>query len=166
MADSPFLLTPEEQEAWERAQGALLPGPQALRMPDLNAVPGGGAIPRAPRPAPARPVRNNTFGGAMGWNDGSAFAGGGFNMAQAMAGQQGSHLAGMINQVQNAIADENDSRVSQERERRRQEHEKELLRIQQEYALQRLREEREAIRQQRIANDRASGVLFSSTWAN
>lgn len=62
-------------------------------------------------------------------NHGSEFARGGFNMAQAMAGQQGSHLGGMIGQVQQALGDEHDSRVAQERERRRMEHEKELMRM-------------------------------------
>lgn len=57
---------------------------------------------------------------------------GGFNMAGMMAGQQGAHLAGMINQAQGAIQNENESRVAQERERRRMEHEKEMLRMQME----------------------------------
>lgn len=55
---------------------------------------------------------------------------GGFNMAGMMAGQQGAHLAGMINQAQDAIAAENQSRVAQQRELRRLEHEKEMLRMQ------------------------------------
>jgi hypothetical protein len=66
----------------------------------------------------------------MAWNDGSQHALGGFNMAQAMVGQQGSHLAGMINQAQDAWQKEHDSRVAQERERRRMEHEKEMMRMQ------------------------------------
>jgi hypothetical protein len=37
-------------------------------------------------------------------------------MAQAHAQQQGSHLAGMANQVQNALSAEHDSRVAQMRE--------------------------------------------------
>lgn len=52
-----------------------------------------------------------------------------FNMAQSMAGQQGAHLAGMANQLNNALQDEHDSRVAQMREMQRQEHEKELMRM-------------------------------------
>lgn len=50
------------------------------------------------------------------------FAIGGMNMAQAMAGQQGGHLAGMANQAMGAIAQENASRVAQSRERARMQH--------------------------------------------
>ena len=79
------------------------------------------------------------------FNDqGYGFALGGFNTAGTMAGQQGAHLAGMINQTQDAIAAENQSRVAQERERRRMEHEKELMRMQLEQ--QRLNEEGNRIR--------------------
>lgn len=46
--------------------------------------------------------------------------------------QQFAHLHGMSNQVMGAISDENDSRVAQARELRRQEHEKELMRMQME----------------------------------
>lgn len=52
-----------------------------------------------------------------------------FNMAQAIAGQHGAHLGGMANQINQAMQDENDSRVAQMRERQRQEHEKELMRM-------------------------------------
>lgn len=46
--------------------------------------------------------------------------------------QQAAHLQGMASQAMNAIGDENDSRVAQARELRRQEHEKELMRMQME----------------------------------
>jgi len=46
--------------------------------------------------------------------------------------QQAAHLQGMANQAMGAIGDENDSRVAQARELRRQEHEKELMRMQME----------------------------------
>lgn len=55
------------------------------------------------------------------------FAIGGMNMAQAMAGQQGGHLAGMANQAMGAIQRENDSRVAQHREHRQRQHEKDML---------------------------------------
>lgn len=64
------------------------------------------------------------------YEDGSEFVRGGYNMAQAHAMQQGAHLAGMANQVQNALSAEHDSRVAQMREMRRMEHEKEMLRMQ------------------------------------
>lgn len=86
----------------------------------------------------------------MAINHGNNFAIGGFNAAGVMAGQQGAHLAGMINQAQNAIQAENESRVAQERERRRMEHEKELMRMQMEQQerqaqlLQRLQAQRES----------------------
>lgn len=168
MDGGPFLLTPEEQEAWVREQrGQLLDPPQAGLMPDPNPpLPGGGALQRPPAGGAPRRGRPSPsfFGGSMFSDNGLNLARGGFNLAQIGAGQQGAHLGGMIGQVQQAISDENDSRVAQERERRRQEHEKELLRLQQEYALQRLQAEREIMRQQRIAADRANGVLWSSTW--
>lgn len=52
-----------------------------------------------------------------------------FSMAQSITGQQGAHLGGVIGRVQQALGDEHDSRVAQERERRRMEHEKELMRM-------------------------------------
>jgi hypothetical protein len=56
-------------------------------------------------------------------NHGFDFARGGFNTAQAMAGQQGSHLAGMIGQVNKAVDSENDTRVAKARELTRMQHE-------------------------------------------
>lgn len=131
MAGGPFLLTPEEQEAWEREQREQREDPlEVLRRNINNPVPAG-APPRPPENrAPDRPRPSPSFfGGQMFSNNGSEFARGGFNTAQAMAGQQGSHLGGMIGQVQQALGDEHDSRVAQERERRRMEHEKELMRM-------------------------------------
>lgn len=52
-----------------------------------------------------------------------------FNLSQSMVGQQGAHLAGMATQAMSAYGDEHDSRVAQMREMRRQEHEKELMRM-------------------------------------
>jgi hypothetical protein len=66
-------------------------------------------------------------------------------MAQAHAQQQGAHLAGMANQVQNALSAEHDSRVAQMREQARMEHQKELLRMQME--AKRKEQEGEMIRQ-------------------
>lgn len=51
---------------------------------------------------------------------------GGFNMAQAMGGQQAGNLQGMANDVMGAINQENQSRVAQQREQQRMQHEKDL----------------------------------------
>lgn len=48
-------------------------------------------------------------------------------MAGMGAAAQGAHLGNMINQTMDAIGDENSSRVAQEREARRMQHEKDML---------------------------------------
>jgi hypothetical protein len=63
---------------------------------------------------------------------------GGFNMGQMMAGQQGNHLAGMINQTTGAIGKENDSRVAQQREMRRMDHEINLKKMELDAILKRI----------------------------
>lgn len=81
---------------------------------------------------------------------------------------QANSLQGMINQTTNAWQDENDSRVAQAREMRRMEHEKEMERMRQETILRRLQMEQgmdaQRMRMDRIAKDRANGVLFSTNW--
>lgn len=77
----------------------------------------------------------------MAWQDGGNFAMGGFNMAQAMAAQQGGHLAGMINQTTEAIQRENESRVAQMREERRREHERQMKQMEIDAMLKRLEQE-------------------------
>lgn len=79
----------------------------------------------------------------MAWNDGSNFAMGGFNMAQAMAGQQGGHLAGMANQTMAAIQRENESRVAQAREATRMGHEQGMFQQQMELERMRLENQRQ-----------------------
>lgn len=102
------------------------------------------------------------------WNDGSAFANAGAGAAMFGAGNQAGHLAGMINQASNAWGNELDSRVAQNREMRRMQHEKDMERMRQEAVLKRLQMEqemmREQMRQQRIAADRANGVIYSTKW--
>lgn len=71
---------------------------------------------------------------------------GGFNMAQALAGQQGDRLAGVANQIGAAIANENASRVAQSREQNRMAHESGLA--QQQMELERMRLENDRIRNQ------------------
>lgn len=109
----------------------------------------------------------------MPWGNGWENAVSGFNLAQAFAGQQASHLAGMYGQLGSALQDENDSRVAQEREFRRQEHEKSLLGARSNAELQmlieRLRHERWMAERQaqmsREMSDRQQGVLFSTEWS-
>lgn len=55
---------------------------------------------------------------------------------------QGSHLGGMINQVQGVIQRENDSRVAQAREMRRMEHEKAMKRMELDAMLARIQQAR------------------------
>lgn len=80
-------------------------------------------------------------------------------------GQQAGHLQGMINQATSAIQDENDSRVAQAREARRQEQE---YRMQMDSLLVRLQHERfmaaRALQAQKEAADRARGMTYNSEW--
>lgn len=71
---------------------------------------------------------------------------GGYNMAQAHAGQQGGHLAGMANQAMAAINAENQSRVAQMREMRRMEHERQMKQMEINALIQRLEMEQKAAR--------------------
>lgn len=66
---------------------------------------------------------------------------GGFNAAQAMTGQQGNHMAGMLNQTMGAINAENERRVALSREMRRMEHEREMEQMRINALLQRLQAE-------------------------
>ena len=78
-------------------------------------------------------------------------------MAGMMGAQQGNALQNMISQTTDAWRDEHDSRVSQNREMRRMEHEKDIERMRIEAMLQRLQAE-----QQRTSGPRplASGEGF------
>ena len=79
--------------------------------------------------------------------------------------QQAAHLQGMANQAMGAIGDENDSRVAQAREARRQEQE---YRMQMDALLVRLQHERfmaaRAMQAQKEAADRARGMTYNSEW--
>lgn len=122
----PFLLTEEEQEAENRRQMAAFAND--ARGQNILAGAGVGVPPRPNPPAappPGRPViRSSLFHSAPRADMKDVF-----NMGQAMVGQQGSHLAGMATQAMSAYGDEHDSRVAQMREMRRQEHEKQLMRM-------------------------------------
>jgi hypothetical protein len=64
-------------------------------------------------------------------------------MAGAMGAQQGNALQNMITQTTNAWQDEHDSRVSQNREARRMQHEKDVEQMRIEAMLKRLDAERQ-----------------------
>ena len=89
-------------------------------------------------------------------------------MAGMMGAQQGNALQNMISQTTDAWRDEHDSRVSQNREMRRMQHEKDIERMRIDAMLKRLEMEkdqmRDQMRGQRIAADRKSGVLHSTNW--
>jgi hypothetical protein len=82
--------------------------------------------------------------------------------------EQFAHLGNMSNQVMNAWGDENDSRVAQMRELRRQQHEKDLMAMRTQELLARLQSERflaaKQMQMQQRAADKASGTLYSSEW--
>jgi len=74
--------------------------------------------------------------------------------------EQGQHLAGMVNQVNQAYQDENDSRVVQEREMRRMAHERDMESMRQESLLRRLAVEQEERNKDRILQKQLqSGVI-------
>jgi hypothetical protein len=146
-AGSPFLEPPEEgalRDFGRPRRNVVRPAEEEREGNPFLAQPEEGALRDLGRPEPRR-ANNFVRGVNMGWNDGMDFAIGGHNMAQAHAQQQGSHLAGMANQVQNALSAEHDSRVAQMREQARMEHQKELLRMQME--AKRKEQEGEMIRQ-------------------
>jgi len=72
---------------------------------------------------------------------------------------QAQHLGGMVDDVQNAYQDENDSRVAQLREQRRMEHETEMEAMRQEALLQRLAaEQQEREKDRMLQKQLTSGV--------
>lgn len=124
MQDSPFLLSEEEQEEENRAQREAFAEAQQAALE--------GRPPRPPKPA-GRPrgafVRPAFSTGAVPMmNHGAS---GAYHAAIGSA-QQGKALGDMISQTMAAHQDENDSRVSQEREYRRMMHEQEIERMRQE----------------------------------
>lgn len=151
MAGGPFLLSAEEQDERNRQEMAAF-----------------GAADPQPQPPPQR-VRP-TLGGFGMYDNGMNLAQGGLNAAMAGGASQAAHLAGMIGQAGRAWQNELDSRVAQAREIRRMEHEREIERMRQEAALRKIAMEQEMarmqMRMQRIASDRANGVISSTNWNN
>ena len=92
-------------------------------------------------------------------------------MAQQVSSAQGRHLGGMINDVENAYQDENDSRVALMREQRRMQHETEMESMRQEALLQRLAaEQREREKDRILQKQLTSGVttrkLVNGGWVD
>lgn len=124
MPDGPFLLSEEEQEEENRAQLEALGAAQldALRK---KPRPRPDAAPPPPRPQSRQPF-------ATGVNSMMNHGASGAYHAAIGSAQQGRALSNMIAQTMGAHQDENDSRVSQEREMRRMMHEQEIERMRQE----------------------------------
>ena len=124
MADGPFLLSEEEQEEENRIQLAALAEAQQAALEG-----------RPPKPA-SKPKGNRGSFGRTGFATGASpmishGQSGAYHAAIGSA-QQGKALGDMISQTMAAHQDENDSRVSQEREMRRMMHEQEIERMRQE----------------------------------
>jgi hypothetical protein len=93
----------------------------------------GAPVPQPAQPQP-RPRRRQTYGVYMPFNDGSELINNASAMANNYAGGHFGHMAGMVNQVNNAWQKENDSRVAQAREMRRMQHERAMMQMQAEIA--------------------------------
>lgn len=124
MPDGPFLLSEEEQEEENRAQL------EAFGAAQLDALRGRPKPKAEPRPTQPRPQSRQPF--ATGVNPMMNHGASGAYHAAIGSAMQGRALGNMISQTMAAHQDENDSRVSQEREYRRMMHEQELERMRQE----------------------------------
>ena len=114
-------------------------GPFDPMRPDLLAEVQGiplGEVPQPRRPAtpkePAEEPRRTKAFNRTGFATGASPMMTVPQAAQAIHQAQGQHLGNMIKQTADAWQDENDSRVSQEREMRRMMHEQEIERMRQE----------------------------------
>ena len=124
MPDGPWLLGEEEQEEENRAQLAAIAEAQQAALE--------GRPPR--KPAARRPFGRQGFatGVAMPMDVMGGHGQSGAYHAAVGSAQQARALQNMISQTMAAHQDENDSRVSQERELRRMLHEQEIERMRQE----------------------------------
>lgn len=119
--------------------------------------------PRVRRPFVQRQGAGSVFGSITDYG----------RMAAGMGGAaQGAHLGGMIGQTMGAIARENQSRVAQQREMRRMDHDLQRQQEELQALLIRLQHERELAEKkmkydyamQQIADDKERGVKFSTRW--
>jgi hypothetical protein len=125
MPDSPFLLSEAEQEEENRAQREAFAEAQQAALEGRPPKPAGRPVGAFGRPAFSRGAAMPTD--LMGGHGQS----GAYHAAIGSA-MQGRALGNMISQTMAAHQDENDSRVSQEREHRRMMHEQEIERMRQE----------------------------------
>ena len=146
-------LTPAEREKYlQSRQQVLNGGNQQEDEPDAQ---------EAPQQAIRRPFNMQGYSGAVPMNPAL--------MAQQASSAQARHLGGMIDDVQDAYQDENDSRVAQVREQRRMAHEKEMEAMRQEALLQRLAiEQREREKDRILQKQLQTGVtrkrLVNGRW--
>ena len=115
----------------------------------------------APQQAIRRPFNMRAYSGANPVQQGF--------IDQFGPAAQARHLGGMIKNVTGAIQDENDSRVAQSREQRRQEHEMAMEAMRQESLLERLAmEQRERERDRLLQRQLQTGVttrrLVNGRW--
>jgi hypothetical protein len=146
-------LTPAERARYLQAQ-------QQVRNGDDQEDDGADA-PQAPQRAIRRPFNMQAYSGANPVQQGF--------IDQFGPAAQARHLGGMIKDVTGAIQDENDSRVAQSRELRRQEHEMAMEAMRQESLLERLAmEQRERQRDRILQRQLQTGVttrrLVNGRW--
>ena len=154
-----FLLTlsPDERAQYlANKREAAQPAPKIPK-------PTGGNAQQGPQRAPRSPFNMQAYSGSQSMNPAL--------MAQQVSSAQGRHLGGMINDVENAYQDENDSRVALMREQRRMQHETEMESMRQEALLQRLAaEQREREKDRILQKQLTSGVttrkLVNGGWVD
>jgi hypothetical protein len=148
-------LTPAERARYLQArQQVLNGGNQQEDEPDAQ---------EAPQRSIRRPFNMQGYSGAVPMNPAL--------MAQQAASAQARHLGGMIDDVQDAYQDENDSRVAQMREQRRMAHERDMEAMRQEALLERLAmEQREREKDRILQKQLTSGVtnrqFVNGRWAD
>ena len=134
--------------------GTLTPAERAKYLQSRQQVLSGGDepdAPEAPQQAIRRPFGMQAYSGANPVQQGF--------VDQFGPAAQARSLGGMVEDVQDAYQDENDSRVAQLREQRRMEHEAEMESMRQEALLQRLAmEQREREKDRILQKQLATGV--------
>jgi hypothetical protein len=151
-------LTPEERADYLRGKREGKEGGKPIPPPSAPAAQG---AQQGPQRATRRPFNMQAYSGANPVQQGF--------IDQFGPAAQARHLGGMIKDVTGAIQDENDSRVAQSRELRRQEHEMAMEAMRQESLLERLAmEQRERERDRLLQRQLQTGVttrrLVNGRW--
>lgn len=158
-----YSLSPRERERYLRGrQEAVFGVPD--NDPDNNRVPPPAAepdAPEAPQQAIRRPFSMRAYSGANPVQQGF--------INDFGPAAQGRHLKSMVNDIQEAYQDENDSRVAQMREQRRMDQEMQIESMRQEALLQRLAmEQREREKDRILQKQLQTGVtrkrLVNGRW--